>query len=63
VIGLQFHLEPKAINVRTMAINDGQYANEGNDLHQTATEILQAPVPVENKMAINAIFDFLTETD
>lgn len=63
VIGLQFHLEPKTINVRTMTINDGQYANEGNDLHQTAAEILQAPVPVENKMAIDAIFDFLTKTD
>lgn len=61
VIGLQFHLEPKALNVRTMVVNDGQYANEGNDLHQKADEILQAPVPTENQTAVYAIFDFITK--
>lgn len=62
VVGLQFHLEPKAINVRTMVVNDGQYANEQNDLHQNAEAILQAPVPTNNKLAIYTIFDFLTKS-
>lgn len=62
VVGLQFHLEPKAINVRTMVVNDGQYANEQNDLHQNAEAILQAPAPTNNKVAIYTIFDFLTKS-
>lgn len=62
VIGLQFHLEPKALNVRTMVINDGQYALSHNDLHQTPERILKAAVPAANKAAIDAIFDFLTNT-
>ncbi|GAX04899.1 glutamine amidotransferase [Secundilactobacillus pentosiphilus] len=60
VIGLQFHLEPKALNVRTMVVNDGQYAMAHNDLHQTPETILKTAVPVANRAAIDAIFDFLT---
>lgn len=59
VIGLQFHLEPKAVNVRTMVVNDGNYANDHNALEQTPDEILKAAVPLENKTAVDAIFDYL----
>ncbi|GAT17980.1 type 1 glutamine amidotransferase [Secundilactobacillus silagei] len=60
VIGLQFHLEPKAINVRTMVINDGQYAQTHNALQQTPAAILKTAVPTDNQRAIATLFDFMT---
>lgn len=59
VVGLQFHLEPQLMDVRTMAINDGDYADVNNDLHQTATEIAEKTVPVANKAVIFTILDYI----
>lgn len=59
VVGLQFHLEPKPINVRTMAINDGDYALTDNALKQTPAMIQTTAVPAANKKAIFTIFDYL----
>ena len=60
VIGLQFHLEPLADNVREIVINDGAYAESGNDLHQTPAEILAQPLPSANKRAIYTMLDYLS---
>ncbi|MTV81833.1 type 1 glutamine amidotransferase [Secundilactobacillus folii] len=61
VIGLQFHLEPKLLNVRTMTINDGAYALTNNALHQTPEEIRNLPVPKENREMIYQMFDYITK--
>lgn len=60
VIGLQFHLETLADNVREIVINDGAYAESGNDLHQTPAEILAQPLPSANKRAIYTMLDYLS---
>ncbi|MGN1407781.1 type 1 glutamine amidotransferase [Lactobacillus sp.] len=60
VVGLQFHLEPEDDNVREIVINDGAYAEEGNDLHQSPAEIMERPVPAANKQAIYTILDYLS---
>jgi len=59
VAGLQFHFEPQADNVREMVVNDGAYV-AGSVLKQSATEIMQTPVPEENRQALFAILDYLT---
>ena len=61
VIGLQFHFEPAADNVREIAINDNQYPMEHNDLHQTAEEIINHGVPEENKKVIYQLLDFIAK--
>ena len=61
VIGLQFHFEPAADNVREIAINDNQYPMEHNDLHQTAEEIINHGVPEENKKVIYKLLDFIAK--
>lgn len=60
VIGLQFHFEPKEDNVREIAINDGAYALENNDLHQTPQEIITHGVPKENKDVMFVLLDYIT---
>ena len=60
VIGLQFHFEPEADNVREIAINDNHYPADHNDLHQTATEIIKHGVPAENKGVMYQLLDFIT---
>lgn len=60
VVGLQFHLEPEIDNVREMAINDFPYL-EGSIFNQTAQEIMDRPVPSENKTAMFKILDFITD--
>lgn len=60
VVGLQFHLEQQEDNVREIVINDGAYAEEGNDLHQSPAEILEQEVPAANKQAIYTILDYLS---
>ncbi|KRL53246.1 type 1 glutamine amidotransferase [Lacticaseibacillus manihotivorans] len=60
IVGLQFHLEALADNVREMVVNDYPYL-EGSVLGQTAEDILKRPVPVENQQAIFEILDFITE--
>ncbi|MCW6099723.1 type 1 glutamine amidotransferase [Lactiplantibacillus plantarum] len=59
VVGLQFHFEPAADNVREMVVNDYRYV-AGSVLNQTAAEILQTPVPRENQQVLNAILNYIT---
>ena len=61
VIGLQFHFEPAADNVREIGINDNQYPMEHNDLHQTAEDIINHGVPEENKKVIYQLLDFIAK--
>ncbi|HIY92286.1 type 1 glutamine amidotransferase [Companilactobacillus sp. HBUAS56275] len=58
IIGLQFHFEPKADNVREMVVNDFPYI-KGSVLNQTAEDILQRPVPVENREILFKLLDYI----
>jgi len=60
VIGLQFHLEPGADNVREMVVNDFAYL-EGSVLNQTQDEILQIPDLSTNKITLFKLLDYITE--
>ncbi|WEV54546.1 type 1 glutamine amidotransferase [Leuconostocaceae bacterium ESL0723] len=60
-IGLQFHLEPQATNLREMVVNDGQYALDHNDLHQGPADILDQPVPAENPAIMFTLLDYLAQ--
>ena len=60
MVGLQFHLETLTDNVREIAINDGAYAKEGNDLRQTPEQIMCQAVPPENRQAVYTILDYLS---
>lgn len=60
VVGLQCHLEPTATNVREMVVNDAAYL-AGSILGQTATQVLETPVPTANQVALNRILDYLIE--
>lgn len=60
IVGLQFHFEPLPDNIREMVVNDGQYALDGNDLHQTPQEIIDHGVPRENKTVMFDILDYIT---
>ena len=59
VVGLQFHFEPKANNVREMVVNDYPYI-EGSVLGQKAADILATPVPDENQTTLFKILDYIT---
>ncbi|WP_338208549.1 type 1 glutamine amidotransferase [Lactiplantibacillus paraxiangfangensis] len=59
VVGLQFHFEPAADNVREMVVNDYPYI-QGSVLNQTADEIINMPIPTENRLALDAILDYIT---
>ncbi|APS40932.1 glutamine amidotransferase class-I domain [Weissella jogaejeotgali] len=59
VVGLQFHFEPQDDNIREMVINDFPYI-EGSILDQTATDILNMPVPTINKEVMFKILDYIT---
>lgn len=59
VIGLQFHFEPLADNVREMAVNDNTYPLDHNDLHQTPAEIIAHGVPAENKQVMYTLLDYI----
>ena len=59
VVGLQFHFEPAADNVREMVVNDYPYI-AGSVLGQSANDILNTPVPSENKTALFTILDYIT---
>lgn len=61
VIGLQFHFEPLADNVREMVVNDGDYALSNNALKQTPAEILAQAVPAENKTIMYQLLDFISK--
>ncbi|MGM0241036.1 type 1 glutamine amidotransferase [Enterococcus sp. AZ103] len=60
VIGLQFHFEPQADDLREIVINDGNYTKD-NHLNQTAEDILKTPVPIENKAVMFQLLDYITE--
>ncbi|MBS9335746.1 type 1 glutamine amidotransferase [Fructobacillus papyrifericola] len=60
VIGLQFHFEPLANNVREMVVNDFSYI-EGSVLGQTAEDILEQPVPRENRRVMFALLDYICQ--
>ncbi len=59
VVGLQFHLEPAAANVREMVVNDFLYI-AGSVLRQPVAAILATPVPPENQRALFQILDYVT---
>ncbi|MCT0486296.1 type 1 glutamine amidotransferase [Weissella paramesenteroides] len=59
VVGLQFHFEPLADNVREMVINDFPYI-QGSIFNQTADDILETPVPDINRAIMFKILDFIT---
>lgn len=59
VVGLQFHVEPLADNLREIVINDGAYALD-SALQQTPQSILSHGVPVENQQVTFQILDFIT---
>ncbi len=59
VVGLQFHFEPQEDNIREMIVNDFPYI-EGSILDQTATDILNMPVPTINKEVMFKILDYIT---
>ncbi|KRM80180.1 glutamine amidotransferase class-I [Limosilactobacillus coleohominis DSM 14060] len=60
MVGLQFHFEPLADNVREIVVNDGEYALDHNDLHQTPAEIIDHGVPAENQQVMFTILDYLS---
>ncbi|PWG00277.1 type 1 glutamine amidotransferase [Levilactobacillus bambusae] len=59
IVGLQFHLEPQADNVREMVVNDFPYI-ENSVLNQSAADILKTPVPEENKKTMFKILNYIT---
>lgn len=59
-IGLQFHFEPLADNVREMVVNDGAYT-AGSILNETPQDILATPVPEENQETVFKLLDYLTD--
>lgn len=59
VVGLQFHFEPLADNVREMVVNDFPYI-QGSIFNQTADDILETPVPDINRAIMFKILDFIT---
>jgi len=60
VIGLQFHIEPQANNVREMVVNDGDYA-AGSVLQQTPQEILDHDESVETEALTFRLLDFISK--
>lgn len=46
--------------MREIAINDGAYALENNDLHQTPQGIIAHGVPKENKDVMFVLLDYIT---
>lgn len=60
VLGLQFHFEPLEDNLREIVANDGDYAREGNDLHETPEQILAHGVPERNKAVLYHLLDSIT---
>ncbi|KRM77606.1 hypothetical protein FC82_GL002964 [Secundilactobacillus collinoides DSM 20515 = JCM 1123] len=57
-IGLQFHFEPLADNVREMVVNDGAYTT-GSILNETPQDILDTPVPADNEETVFKLLDYL----
>lgn len=60
IIGLQFHFEPLANDVREIVVNDASYT-EGSLLKQSPEDILLTPVPSENRDVMFTLLDYMTE--
>ncbi|GAA3627858.1 type 1 glutamine amidotransferase [Lactobacillus hamsteri] len=63
IVGLQFHFEPEEDNLREIAINDSEYPEENNALHQSASEIIAHGVPEENKQIMFNILNYITKNN
>lgn len=61
VIGLQFHFEPEADNLREIAVNDVDYPLTDNDLHQTGPQIIAHGVPAQNQAVMFQLLDYITK--
>lgn len=59
IVGLQFHFEPQANDVREIVVNDFPYI-KGSVLGQTAEDILSTNVPNENKKVMFKILDYIS---
>lgn len=60
IVGLQFHFEPEADNVREMVVNDYPYI-KGSVLNESAQNILDTSVPTENKQVMFKILDYIIQ--
>lgn len=60
IVGLQFHVEPTADNVREMVVNDFSYT-KGSVLNQSSEDILNTPVPAENKLILDRMLNYITK--
>lgn len=61
VVGLQFHFEPETDNLHEIVVNDGNYAQGHNDLHQTPQQIIDHGVPKENKDVMFKLLDYIAD--
>ena len=59
MIGLQFHFETLADNVREIVINDKDYLR-GSEFKQYPDEVMAYPVPPANKQTLLTLLDFIT---
>jgi GMP synthase-like glutamine amidotransferase len=59
VVGLQFHFEPQDNDVREIVTNDAAYV-KGTIFNQTATDILNTPVPKENQETMFQILNYIS---
>lgn len=59
IVGLQFHLEPRKNNVREMVVNDYPYLI-GSVIHQTAQEIVDQPIPRQNRQVLFQLLDYIS---
>lgn len=58
VVGLQFHFEPQADDVREIVVNDAQYT-KGSLLKQSPEDILNYLVPTENREVMFKLLDYI----
>ncbi|CAJ1190806.1 hypothetical protein CCLMGIMDO_CCLMGIMDO_01975 [Companilactobacillus crustorum] len=59
IVGLQFHLEPAADNIREMIVNDFPYL-KGSVLNQSTADILTKAVPYKNKTTLFKLLNYIT---
>lgn len=60
ILGLQFHFEPQENDVREIVTNDFAYICDTLQ-GQTAKEIIDFPIPKENKEVMFKLLDFITK--
>lgn len=59
IIGLQFHFESSAHDIKEIIMNDASYVFD-SVLNQTPEQILNQEVPRENKEVMFKLLDFIT---